>query len=199
MARSNGKDPKTGIPAISAGSSELHTLDFSPADIVRCQTARWRGIQLNTVQIVSHQPFEYSFKQACHLLIAVEQGVRYDGETSVEGLPPSTVHNYSEKLVFVPAGRRLFGVQKPRLLPRSICLYIDPGAVMVDPDLRFAEAELQPGLLFEDAGLWETVRKLKALIGSNDASDRMYADALGGVLAHELLRRQGTMAASAHV
>src|SRR5260370_11884491 len=41
----------------------------------------------------------------------------------------------------------------PRLLTRSICLYIDPQKVLADPDLRFAEADLQPRLLFEDGGL----------------------------------------------
>jgi AraC family transcriptional regulator len=61
------------------------------------------------VQIISHEPFEYSFRQKYHLLIAVEQGVRYDGETFVEGLPTSTMRNYSNKLILVPAGRKFFG------------------------------------------------------------------------------------------
>jgi AraC family transcriptional regulator len=82
-------------------------------------------------------------------------------------------------------------VQNPQLLTRSICLYVDPQAVPADPDLRFAEADLQPRLLFEDSGLWETALKLKAQIGSTDPGDRMYADALGGLLAHELLRLGG--------
>jgi AraC family transcriptional regulator len=166
----------------------LPAVEFFPAEIVRHRTAHWRGVQAKTVQIISHEHFEYSFKQQCHLLVAVEQGVRYDGETFVEGLPKSTIRNYSHKLIFVPAGRRFFGAQRPRLLTRSICLYIDPHTVLVDPDLRFAEAELQPRLLFEDSALWETVLKLKAQIGSADPSDRMYGDALGGLLAHELLR-----------
>ena len=80
------------------------------------------------------------------------------------------------------------GAQLPRLLTRAICLYIDPHAVAADPDFRFAEAELQPRLLFEDAGLWETVRKLKAQIGSADPAARLYAEALGGLLSVELLR-----------
>src|SRR5262245_13844216 len=54
------------------------------------------------------------------------------------------------------------GAQRPRLLTRAICLYIDPHTVPVDPDIRFAEAELQPRFLFEDAGLWETVRRFHA-------------------------------------
>jgi AraC family transcriptional regulator len=181
--------------AIGASPPELPTVDFHPAEIVKHQTARWRGVQVKTVQLISHEPFEYSFKQPCHLLVAVEQGVRYDGETFVEGLPISTVRNYSHKLIFVPAGRRFFGAQTPRLLTRSICLYIDPQTVPVDPDLRFAEADLEPRLLFEDDRLWQTVRKLKALIGSADPGERMYAEALGGLLAHEILRLGGAIPA----
>ncbi len=179
------------VSAIETSPSELPTVDFSPSEIVRHQTAHWRGVQVETVQIISHEHFEYSFKQQRHLLIAVEQGVRYDGETLVEGLPASTVRNYSHKLILVPAGRRIFGTQNPRLLTRSICLYIDPQAVPVDPDLGFAEAELQPRLFFEDSSLWQTVLKLKTQIGKADPGDRMYAEALGGLLAHELMRPNG--------
>jgi AraC family transcriptional regulator len=188
-------------PSVSAlGASpeqlgrELPTVDFFPAEIVRHRTAHWRGVLAKTVQLISREPFEYNFKEQCHLLVAVEQGERYDGETFIEGLPRSTLRNYSHKLVFVPAGRQFFGAQKPRLLTRSICLYIDPQTVLADPDLRFAEADLQPRLLFEDSGLWETILKLKARIGSTDPGDRMYADALGGLLAHELLRLDGAAA-----
>jgi AraC family transcriptional regulator len=170
---------------------EIPPVVFSPATIVRHQTAHWRGAQARTVQIVRHNQFEYSYDQRYHLLVAVEQGARYDGETFVEGLPTSTMRNYSQKLVFVPAGRKFFGVQNPRLLTRSLCLYIDPRRVLVDPDLRFPEADLEPGLLFENCALWQTALKLKPLIGSTDWNDRMYADALCGVLAHELLRLHG--------
>jgi AraC family transcriptional regulator len=172
-------------------SEEMPTVDFLPAEIVRHRTAQWCGMYANTVQLISHEQFEYRFKKQFHLLIAVEQGVRHDGETFVEGLPPSTMRNYSHRLIFVPAGRQFFGVETPRLLTRSICLYIDPHAVLADPDLRFAELDLEPRLLFEDAGIWETVLKLKAQIGSNNPGDRMYGDALSGLLAHELMRLQG--------
>jgi AraC family transcriptional regulator len=185
-----------GAPPPEPLRRPLPAVEFFPAGIVRHRTAHWRGVQAKTVQIINHEHFEYSFKQQCHLLVAVEQGVRYDGETFVEGLPTSTLRNYSHKLIFVPAARRFFGAQKPRLLTRSICLYIDPRTVLVDPDLRFAEADLQPRLLFEDSGIWGTVLKLKALIGSADPSDRMYGDALGGLLSHELLRLNGATPAS---
>jgi AraC family transcriptional regulator len=175
---------------------QMPTVDFFPAEIVRHQKARWTGLELEMVQLISHEPFEYSFKHQRHLLIAVEQGVRYDGETRVEGLPASTLRNYSHKLILVPAGRRFFGTQTPRLLTRSICLYIDPQTVPANPELGFAEADLQPRLLFEDGNLWQTVLKLKAQLGSADPSDHMYAEALGGILAHELLRLHGATPAS---
>jgi len=170
------------------------TNDAGRNEIVRYRTASWQGIDAKTVQIINLEPFEYRFKQQCHLLIAIEQGVRHDGETLLEGLPKSTIRQYSNTLILVPAGRTLYGVQNPRLLPRSICLYIDPQTVLVDPDLRFSEIELRPRLLFENPSIWETVSKLKAQIGSTDPTDRMYADALGGVLAYELLRLHGTTA-----
>src|SRR5262249_11862424 len=138
----------------------------------------------------SHREFEYRLQEQFHLLIAVEQGVRHHGETFIEGLPVSTMRNYSRRLILVPAGRQFFGIQKPRLLTRSICLYIDPHPLPADPDLRFAEAELEPRLLFEDTGLWVTVAKLKALIGSGGPSDSLFAGALRGLLGHELLRLQ---------
>jgi AraC family transcriptional regulator len=169
---------------------QMPALAWSPAGIIRHRTAQWHGLQVRAVQFISHEPYEYRFKEQCHLLVAVEQGVRYDGETFLEGLPKSTVRDYSHKLVFVPAGRSFLGSQRPRLLTRGICVYIDPDAVPVDPGLRFAESYLEPRLLFDDSGLWETVLKLKAQIGSTDPVDRIYAEALGGLLAHELVRLQ---------
>jgi len=196
MEQSIGSLQNTNYTGIDPTKYEMSlrpvaTNDAGRPEIVRYQTASWHGLHAKTVQIINLEPFEYRFKQQCHLLIAIEQGIRHDGETLLEGLPKSTIRRYSNTLILVPAGRTLYGVQNPRLLPRSICLYIDPKVALVDPDLRFAEVELQPRLLFEDPAIWETVLKLKAQIGSTDPSDRMYADALGGVLAHELLRLNG--------
>lgn len=183
---------------ISAGGLAVRpasSVDFSPAKIVRRQTAQWRGLHGENVQVTSHEPFEYRFKDQFHLLIAAEQAARVDGETLIEGLPRSTRRDFSHRLTFVPAGRTFYGSQNPRILARSTYLYIDPQAVPVDPDMGFAEAELAPRLFFEDSGLWQTVLKLKALIGRTDAGGRMYAEALGGVLAHELMRLDGAAAA----
>ena len=55
-----------------------------------------------------------------------ERGERDDGETVVEGLPKSTLHELSRRLSFVPAGHRFSGWQKPRTLARVTYFYIDP-------------------------------------------------------------------------
>lgn len=169
-------------------------VDFFPAEIVKHQVGRWRGVHVETNQAISRARFEYGFKNRHHLLIAIENGARYDGELLVEGLPTSTARNCSRKLILVPAGRRFFGWQSPRELTRSINLYIDPATVAVDPDCRFDEADLEARMLFDDSGVWQTVAKLKGLIG--EPSGALFAEALGGVLAHELLRLQGGKPAS---
>src|SRR5262245_43758871 len=109
MDRSIISHHNPSVSAIDASPTEpvarrLPTVQFSPSAIVRHRTAHWRGVLAKTVQITSHEHFEYRFKQQCHLLVAVEQGVRYDGETFVEGLPTSTLRNYSHRLVFVRRG-----------------------------------------------------------------------------------------------
>src|SRR5262249_44618162 len=126
------------------------TVDFLPADIVRHRAASWRGVRAEAIQLISHERFEYTFRHQHHLLVAIEHGARYDGELLVEGLPRSTARVCSRKLILVPAGRRFFGWQHPQELTRSVCLYIDPATVAVDPECRFDEAELDARMLFED-------------------------------------------------
>jgi AraC family transcriptional regulator len=159
-----------------------------PADASRRQSAAWRGISGDVVAIMRHEPFEMSFRASCHLLIAQERGCRSDGETVVEGLAPSRLHDFSRKLTFVPAGARFHEWQHPRGLTRATCLYIDPAAPLLGPESRFGEVALAPRLFFDNQALWETALKLKALIEAGAAASGLYAEALGAVLAHELLR-----------
>ena len=49
-------------------------------------------------------------------------------------------------------------------------------------------ADLAPRLHFENAALWDTTLKLTKLIESAGADNRLYLEALGTVLAHELAR-----------
>ena len=166
-------------------------VDISPSEIVRRHSAAWSGLHVETVQVMRHTPFEYGFRAPCHLLIALELGERLDGETVVEGLPRSTLRDFTHKLTFVPAGHDFRSWQKPRVLTRVTHFYIDPREPLADPALRFGEIEFKPRLFFYDRDLWETALKLKSLVENAGSMHRQYAEALGIVLTHELVRING--------
>jgi AraC family transcriptional regulator len=161
---------------------------FNPSDIARRQFAAWTGIRTDIVNITRREEFAYGARSDHHLLIMCERAERDDGETTIEGLPRSTLREFSRKLSFVPAGHEFQGWQKPRVLTRVTYFYIDPQNTLVDPELGFAEAELQPRLFFFDRDLWETAAKLKAQAEQASPGAQPYAEALGAVLVHEVLR-----------
>src|SRR3979490_372316 len=162
-------------------------VDISPPEIVRRHSAAWSGVRVESVQVRRQMPFEYGFRAPCHLLIAAELAERYDGETFVEGLPRSALRDFTRKLTFVPAGHDFHGSQRPRALPRTTYIYIDPRGPLADPALRFGEIEFKPRLFFYDRDLWEISRKLKSQVNP-DPMYRQYAEALGILLTHELAR-----------
>src|SRR5262245_51383264 len=175
-------------------------VQFAPPDIARRRFATWNGIQTDAVEVVRRAPFEYDFRAPRHLLVMCERAERDEGETVVEGLPNSTLHELSRTMSFVPARHRYSGWQKPRALARVTYFYIDPSGPLIDPELHFAEAEFKPRLYFFDKDLWETAEKLKAQAGHSGPADRQYAEALSIVLAHELLRlNNGAVAAEQRV
>ena len=166
-------------------------VNISPSEIVRRHSAAWSRLHVETVQVTRHTPFEYGFRGPCHLLIAAELGDRHDGETFVEGLPRSTLRDCTQKLTFVPAGHDFRGWQRPRALPRSTYFYIDPRGPLADPALRFGKIEFKPRLFFYDRDLWETALKLKSLVENPGSMQPQYAEALGIVPTHELVRING--------
>jgi AraC family transcriptional regulator len=163
-------------------------VDFAPSEIVRRRSAAWSGLIVETVEIMRHKPFEYRFRAPCHLLIAAEISERHEGETFVEGLPRSSLRNFTGKLTFVPAGHEFRGSQKPRALNRTTYFYIDPCGPLADPALRFGEIEFRPQLFFYDRDLWQTALKLKSQVEKPGAMLRQYADALEVLLTHEIVR-----------
>jgi AraC family transcriptional regulator len=161
---------------------------MSPADTVNRRGATWHSMAAEAVAVTRHGWIESRFRAPVHMLALFESGARSDGYTCVEGLPRSALRDYKRKLVFVPAGHEYVDWQETRSLPRLAYFYFDPAALQADPDLRISEASFAPRLFFEDSGVWDTAIKLKALIESPQAGDRLYCEALGIVLAHELMR-----------
>ncbi|MEI9805767.1 MAG: AraC family transcriptional regulator [Pseudolabrys sp.] len=192
MLRINDQAPAAfaARDAILAGNAAATSdiVNFAPPEIARRHHTAWNGMHGDTVQIVRHAPFEYSYQGPHHLLIAAERAERYDGETRVEGLPTSVTRNFSRKLTFVPAGRRFHGWQKPRALTRVTYFYIDPRAPLLDPELNFADVEFKPLIFFFDRDIWDTAMKLKAQVENPAPGRSYYSEALSLVLLHELLR-----------
>src|SRR5712671_6251126 len=175
--------PAHPIPDLESRS----IVDISPSEIIRRNSTSWSGFHVETVQVTQHTPFEYGFRAPCHLLIVPELGERY-GETFVEGLPRSTLRDFTRKMIFIPAGHDFRGWQRPRALARATYFYIDPCGPLADPALRFGEIEFKPRLFFYDRNLWETALKLKSQVENPGSMPRLYAEALGIVLTHELVR-----------
>jgi AraC family transcriptional regulator len=173
---------------IGSGSDGFRAVQFRPARLAKRQTAAWQGLSGEVIRTVSQDSFESDYHGPCHLLVFYTRAARYRGESIVEGLPRSTLHDFSDKLTFVPAGRRFRESQEPRVSTRATYFHIDPRGPLVEREAAFAEAELAPRLFFDDPVLRQTALKLEALIEAGPSGSRLYAEALGIVLVHELLR-----------
>lgn len=161
---------------------------FSPPRTLELKVADWRGLRAVALKLTSRQPMEFNLTEQSHLLVALEHARRYDGETTVEGLPKSTRRDLTHKLTFIPAGCAFSGWMRPLESLQATLFYIDPGMLTVDAGRGAATTDIRPRLFFDDDSIWQTVLKLKAQIGSADASARLYAEALSAVLAHEIIR-----------
>jgi AraC family transcriptional regulator len=174
-------------------SSDFHAgdvvdlaVEVFPSYAVARRRLAWNGMAIEVVQALTHDKIELRFRGPLHLLVAYEEGIRGNGETLIEGLPASTQRDIKRKLAFVPAGHEYREWQEPRTRGRIVFFYFDPVKTPLAPSA--GPTALAPRLFFEDSALWETALKMAALI-ENGAENRQYCEALGVVLAHELVRR----------
>jgi AraC family transcriptional regulator len=163
-------------------------VEISPSHMVKRRTMTWPGMAAEFVNTAHHERIEYRFRAPVHLLAVCEQGVRRDGETFVQGLPRSTLRDVARKLTFVPAGHEYREWQEPRTRTSLMFFYIDPARLQIHSELDVASVSFAPRLFFEDTTLWDTALKLKRSVESPTAANRLYAEALGVVLVHELMR-----------
>jgi AraC family transcriptional regulator len=166
-----------------------HAVEVYPPDIVRRRAVAWDGMAAEIVQATRPEKIEFRFRAPLHLLAVYEQGIRSDGETFVDGLPRSKLRDVRRKLTFVPAGHVYHDEwREPRVLTRVLYLYFDPAKMPTHHEKNVVPATLAARLFFEDATLSDTALKLKRLIERAGANSSPYLEALGIVLAHELIR-----------
>jgi AraC family transcriptional regulator len=170
-----------GLQGGRAADAACTTVEISPPDIVKRHTFALEGMAVETVEATSHEKVECRFRAARHLLAVCEQGARSNGDTFVEGLPKSSLRDFKKKLTFVPAGHEYHEWQEPRISSRVVYFYFDPAKMPIHSNAGFTD--FTPRLYFEDPMIWETALKL-----SVGADNRLYLEALGVVLAHELVR-----------
>jgi AraC family transcriptional regulator len=163
-------------------------VQVSPPDAVSRRTASGSGMAVEIVQDNRRGRVDYHYCSPLHMLVVHERGVRHDGCTVVEGLPKSRLQDCSRKLVFVPAGHKYHDWHEPRTLSRVVFFYFNPTQLAISPGLSYSRSSLAPRIFFEDNALMQTALKLATLIESGGSDHRHYLEALGVVLAHELVR-----------
>jgi AraC family transcriptional regulator len=164
------------------------SVDIAPREIATRRARRCDGMAAEIVQTIRQERVDIRFRAPVHLLVIVEEGVRVAGESSVEGLPRSTLRDLRRKLTFVPAGHDYHEWHQPSLLSRVIYFYFDPAKILIDLKFGNSDALLAPRLFFEDTALWQTALKLRRLLDGPGANDGLCFEALGVILAHELVR-----------
>jgi len=175
-----------------AATAAAHpVVEISPPDAASRRAVAWHGMTVETVRTTTQDDVEYRFRAPMHLLVVYEEGERRNGETFVEGVPRSRLRNFARKLTFVPAGHEYRESHEPLTRSGRMHFYFDPAKLGAAVGL--ADVSCAPRLFFEDATLWDTALKLKNLVASAASEDRPYLDALGIVLAHELVRPDRVM------
>ena len=181
-------DPAPQSPDCPEVAVSNPAVEIFPPDVVRRRTIASRGMTAENVQTASCVRLEYRFRGPMHLLVMYEDGARRHGETFVEGLPRATLRNFARKFTFVPAGCQYHEWHELRALSRLTYFYFDPTKLEFHSETPFADVSFTPRLFFEDESLWHAASKLKNLIEHPGLGDQLYFEALGVVIACQLLR-----------
>jgi AraC family transcriptional regulator len=192
--RGEGGGPETrhlAWPVQSEGRSG-YRIEISPSPIATRRTIVSDWMTAEIVHTTGCASFETRFLAPVHLLVVHEQCARRDGESCVEGLPRSTLRDLARKLTFVPAGREYHEWHEPRTPARLMYVYFDPAMLGTAADSGQDGASFTARLLFDDATLLDTALKLKRSLEGAGARNLKYLEALGVVLAHEIVRLQQT-------
>jgi len=168
-----------------AGAREQVSLEPEPRERRQCLVCA--GVSAETVCMNAREPMESRYFGPSHLLIAHERLARCRGVTIVDGAPESNRQILNQTFTFVPAGRQFREWGDLDVPSRVNYIHIDPQSALVDAQVRDGVRALAPRLHFQSVGLWHTVLKVKALVDSGEPARTRYAEALGVVLAHELL------------
>jgi|ERR1019366_3277617 AraC family transcriptional regulator len=107
------------------------TVQITPAEAVRRRKEAWHGMSVESIEARGHSKIEYRFRASTNMLAMYDQGMRRGGETTIEGMPPSTIRNFERRLTVVPAGHDFRDLHEESTLTRMMYFYFDPTALRV--------------------------------------------------------------------
>jgi AraC family transcriptional regulator len=166
-------------------------IEVAPGEIASRRAKSSGAVTAEIIQMTQRNRSDVRFRAPAPVLIIVEEGVRVAGETSVEGLPRSSLRNLRRKLTFVPAGHEYHEWQQPSSLARAVYFSFDPAELLPDVDQNHLEVLQVPRLFFEDPALWETALKISRLLDDPQEDSHLHFEALGIIIAHEFIRSAG--------
>jgi AraC family transcriptional regulator len=171
-------------PALSAHNLFDQTVEIYPVESVKRHSVGRYGIAAESIYAPTRSKIQIHYNWPVHLLVLYEDGIRREGESSVDGLSPSTLRNFAHKLTFVPAGHSYRESHQTNTALRMTYFYLDQAMLQ---KAAHGDAVYVPKLFFEDAPLWATATKLKSALNNNNLN-KAYLEALAHLLGQELLR-----------
>ena len=160
------------------------TVQISPTNSIKRHSAARYGMITESIYAPAGSRIEFRFDAPVHLLAMYDEGARRKGETSIDGLPPSTLRSFADKQTFVPAGCAYHEWHEISTATRITFIYLDPVRLHISGN---AEALYVPRIFFDDPALWRSAGKIRSTIERGQGG-RSYLEALVAVLAHELPR-----------
>jgi AraC family transcriptional regulator len=181
----------TGLPTPSVAAAHLfgRSVEISPIDAVKRHSTGRNEMLIESIYVPAQRRIECRFCAPSDLLVMYDDGIRRDGETSIDKIARSKLLNLANKLTFVPANRAFNEWHEPRTPLRFSYLYL--GLCKFDGS-GHETAICRPRAFFNDSVVWDTAAKLRDVV-TNGKAEKSYVAALTNVLAHELLRSDKEM------
>jgi len=159
----------------------------TPGPLERTVSAAWSGLVVQSSRRTSDYSISYKSRPTQHYL-GLHHFVRREGETRIEGIPPSTMTDLRGKLTQIPAGYSADAwTVEPSNGGHVTMLFFEPEKLSEDLGKLYKAASPRPRLYFEDADLADALAKLDRLLTSDGDLTDLYAESLGLFISARML------------
>jgi len=177
-----------GIEGVARSLTIDDSITFTPPDSMISQAYECGGLVVESLISRDTAPFSFCANPSRPLFVYIEQSVRTDGETRLDGLPPSARRNLSGTVIVVPPGHRLEDWSVPSIRTAVTRFLIDANLLSAFSATLLESERIDAQLFIDSSSIEGIAHKLRGLSQSSDAGDTLYASSLSVVLQHELLR-----------